>query len=126
MYVVAALSGTDDWVLDQWDGTVSNRLTRMVLETGAMAAGGVAVDQVYLYLSRMVVVDGEKHLRVERWDRATLTLDRAVAMGPAPRPYGESTGIQVEILPEAGGRRVHMVGWFEDNLGVFGYTVDFE
>lgn len=126
LYVVATLAGTDDWVLDRWDGTVTNLLDRIFLESSGMSAGGLAVDQTHLYLSRMVVVDDDKHLRVERWHRATLTLDRAVAMGPAPSPYGESTGIQIEILPESGGQRAHMVGWFEDDLGVFGYTVDFE
>lgn len=125
LYVLAALADTGEWVLDVRDSVSGDVLNRVELKTSSMAAGSVQIDGDNLYLSRMVDVDGNQQLRVERWNRADLTLDRAIAMGPAS--FGSSTtGIQVELLPEADGRRVHMVGWIEDNLGVVGYTVDFE
>ena len=125
LYVLAALTDGSGWVLDVRNSVSGELLDRVELDSSNMAAGGVHVEGDDLYLSRMVTVDGNQQLRVERWNRADLTLDRAIAMGPAS--FGSNTtGVQVELLPAADGSRVHMVGWIEDNLGVFGYTVDFE
>jgi hypothetical protein len=125
IFVTAELPG-GQWVLDVLQASNGERLDRVVLETEPISDVPVQLGGGYLWLARKVNIDGTVQLRVERWNAQTLRPDRAIAVPP---PYGSGSpiaGTQVEIIPEAAGRRAHLVGWIEDHVGVRAHTIDFE